>query len=128
MLATEPPATTIGQPEGRHQGNPPLPSMAVAGEDQVDGMMSIEMINHVRRVCQQDPKSIWHAGWNTAEVGPMQARVVQADDLQLTRLDGHEGNLIDQKVDFVLIGHLGERWDRDAAEMVMVAEGDKHRS
>ena len=58
----------------------------------------------------------------------MEARVVQANYLQLTRLEGNEGNLVDQKVDFVLIGHLGERRNRDAAEMVVVAEGDKYRS
>jgi hypothetical protein len=58
----------------------------------------------------------------------MEARVVQADYLQLTRFDGNEGNLVDQKVDFVLIGHLGERRNRDTAEMVVVAEGDKYRS
>jgi hypothetical protein len=52
MLATKPPTTTIGQPEGRDQGNAPLPSMAVATEDQVDGMMTIEMIKHMGRVCQ----------------------------------------------------------------------------
>ena len=127
VMPIDPPIASGREPERRHAGNAPLASVAVPAEDQIDGMVVFQLIEDVRRMGQQEGETVLCARRQAAQVGPMQRRIVHADNGDLAAIRTNEGSLIDQEGDLVAIGEFAIPIDRHTAVMVMVAQRDEDR-
>lgn len=76
---------------------------------------------------QQEGETILCARWQTAQVGPMQRGIVDADNGDLATARGNEGGLIDQEGDLVAIGEFAILIDRHATVVIMVPQRDEDR-
>ena len=121
MVPLDPSIASRREPEGRHAGDAPLASVAMAAEDQIDGMMVFQLIEDVWRMGQQQGVTVLCARRQTAQVGPMQGGIVDADNSQLATVYWDVGGLIDQEGDLIAIREFGIVIDRHATVMVMVA-------
>ena len=90
-------------------------------EDQIDCVVVFQLIENIRRMGQQEGKTILGAWRQTAQVGPMQGRIVDADDGDFAAADGNEGSLVDQEGDFMAVGEFAILIDRYAAVVIVVA-------
>ena len=122
------PAVASGrEPERRHAGYTPLASVAMSAEDQIDGVVVFQLIEDIRRMGQQEGETILCARWQTAQVGPMQRGIVDADNGDLAAVRGNEGGLIDQEGDLVAIGEFAIPIDRHATVVIVVPQRDEDR-
>ena len=126
-MPIDPAIASRGEPERRHAGNAPLASVAVPAEDQIDGVVGFQLIEDVRRMGQQEGEAVLCARRQAAQVGPMQRRIVHADNGDLAVVRANEGSLIDQEGDLVAIGEFAIPIDGHATVMVMVAQCDEDR-
>ena len=60
------------KPECRYAWYAPLASVAMPAEDQIDGVLVLELIQDIRRMGQQENETILCAWWQTAQVSAMQ--------------------------------------------------------
>lgn len=61
------PAVASGrEPERRHAGYAPLPSVAMPAEDQIDGVVVLQLIEDIRRMGQQEREAVLCARRKTA--------------------------------------------------------------
>ena len=86
----------------------------MSAEDQIDGVVVLQLIEDVRRMGQQEDEAILCARRQTAQVGPMQRGIVDADNGDLAAVRRNEGGLIDQESDLVAIGEFAILIDRHA--------------
>jgi len=91
-------------------------------EHKVDRVCVVEVVQHVRRVGQQDRKTTWHLRWDAAKIRPVQGRIVHPNDTQFTRFRRDKHGLIDQQRDFMAISHFAVPVYRNAAVMIVVAQ------
>ena len=126
-MPIDPAVASRREPERRHARNTPLASVAMSAQDQIDCMMVFQLIEDVRRMSQQEGKTVLCTGRETAQVGPMQGGIVDADNGDFATAYGNEGGLIDQESDFVAIGEFAILIDRHAAVVIVVAQGDEDR-
>ena len=79
------PATTSGwKPEGRNPRHTPLSPMTVPAQNQIDGVVRLDLVKDIGRVCQQQRKAMIHARWETSKTGPVKGWIIDADDQQLS--------------------------------------------
>ena len=128
MLSSDAAATTRRKPECRYTGNPPLTAMAVAAENQVDGVLVVEHVEDVGRVGKEQREAVIVRGRNAPKVGTVKRRIIDADNGEFPRAGRNENALIDQQGDFVTVGKAGILGNRHAAVVVVVAEYDKDGS
>ena len=126
-MPIDPAIASRGEPERRHAGNAPLASVAVPAEDQIDCVVVFQLIEDVRRMGQQEGEAVLCARRETAQIGPMQGRIVHSDNGDLATVRVNEGGLIDQEGDLVAIGEFAIPIDGHATVMVMVAQCDEDR-
>ena len=128
MLSSDAAATARRKPECRYTGNLPLTAMAVAAENQVDGMVVVEHVEDVGRVGKEQREAVTIRGRNAPKVGTVERRIIHAHNGELPGAGRNENALIDQQGDFVTVGEAGILGNRHAAVVVMVAEYDKDGS
>ena len=58
MVPLDPAVASGRKPERRDAGYAPLASVAMTAEDQIDGVMVLELIEDVRRMGQQEREAI----------------------------------------------------------------------
>ena len=117
----DPAVASRWEPECRYAWYAPLASVAMSAEDQVDGVVVFQLIEDVWRMGQQEDETIRRERRQTAQVGPMQGGIINADNGDLATTYGKEGGLIDQEGDLVTIGEFAILVDRHAAVMIMVS-------
>jgi len=101
-----------------------LSSVAVAAENEINGVPVVQMVEHVGGVGQQDGKAARCARRDAPEVRAVQGRIVEPDNSQLASFRGNKDDLVDQQVQLVPVRQLAELVQGDAAVMVMVAQGE----
>jgi hypothetical protein len=127
MMSLDPAITPGRKPERRHAWYTPLTSVAMSAEDQIDGVVVLQLIQNVRRMGQQERETVLCAWRQTTQVGPMQRGIVDTDDGDFPTVRGNERGLIDQEGDLVAIGEFTISIDRHAAVVIVVTQGDKDR-
>jgi len=58
MMPLDPAVAPGRKPERRHAGYAPLASVAMPAEDQIDGVVVLELIEDVRRMGQQEREAV----------------------------------------------------------------------
>jgi hypothetical protein len=127
MMPPDPAIAPGRKPERRHAWYTPLASVAMPAEDQIDGVVVLQLIENVRRMGQQERETVVCAWRQTTQVGPMQRGIVDADNGDFATVRGNESGLIDQEGDLVAIGEFTIPIDWHAAVVIVVTQGDKHR-
>ena len=69
MVPLDPAIASRREPEGRDTWYPPLASMAMSAEDEIDCVVVFQLIEDVRRMSQQEDETILCARWKTAQIG-----------------------------------------------------------
>jgi len=128
MSSSDAAATARRKPECRYTGNLPLTAMAVAAENQVDGVLVVEHVEDVGRVGEEQREAVIVRGRNATKVGTVERWIIHAHNGELAGAGRNENALIDQQGDFVTVGEAGVLGNRHAAVMVVVAECDKDGS
>lgn len=77
------PAASIGKPEGMDRGKAPLAAMAVTAEDDFDGMVRFQEIEHDRSMGQHHRVTARNTMWDTGDIRAMRGRIVEPYDTQL---------------------------------------------
>ena len=124
-MSLDPAVAPWREPERRHAGYAPLASVAMSTEDQIDGVVVLQLIEDVWRMGQQENETVLCARWQTAQVSAMQRGIIDAGNGDFPTSRRNEGGLIDQESDLVAIGELAVLIDRHATVVVMVAQGDE---
>lgn len=107
MPTCDPPITSGRQPEGWNPWHTPLPAVTVATHNQINSMVRLHLIQHIRGMGQQQRKAMVRARWETAQVSPVERGVIDSDDHQLSPTHWDNGALIHQQCDLVPIGEFG---------------------
>ena len=128
VMPLDPSAASRREPERRHTGDAPLASVAMSTQDQIDGVVIFQLIEDVGCMGQQEGKTIVCARRQTAQVGPMQGGIVDADNRDFAIACGNEGGSIDQEDDLLAVGEFAIVIDRHATVVIVVAQGDEDRS
>lgn len=58
MMSLDPAVAPGRKPERRHAGYAPLASVAMPAEDQIDGVVVLDLIEDVRRMGQQEREAV----------------------------------------------------------------------
>src|SRR5688500_20233870 len=70
-------AASIGKPEGMDGAKAPLPAMAMAAQDQFDGMVRFQEIERNRSMGQQDRVPVWITMRDAGDIRAMSGRIVE---------------------------------------------------
>src|SRR5439155_256041 len=71
VMSLDPAVASRREPECRHAGYAPLASVAMPAEDQIDGVVVLQLIEDVWGMGQQEGEAILCVRWQTAQVdGP----------------------------------------------------------
>jgi hypothetical protein len=62
-MSLDPAVAAWREPERRHAGYAPLASVAMSAEDQIDGVVVLQLIEDVRRMGQQEDEAILCTRW-----------------------------------------------------------------
>ena len=127
VMPIDPSIASGREPKRRHTGYAPLASVAMPAENQIDGMVILQLIEDVRRMGQQEGEAILRARGQTAQIGPMQRGIIDTDNSNLAAVRGNEGGLIDQEGDFMAIGEFAVPINRYAAVVIMITQGNEDR-
>jgi hypothetical protein len=95
--------------------------MTVSAQNQVNGMMRFDVVENVRRMRQQQRKSLVGARRNASKIGSMERGIIDSDDYQLSPSCWDNRTLIHQERDLVPIGQFGILCYRHTAVMVVIA-------
>jgi hypothetical protein len=115
--------TSGWKPEDWYSRHPPLPAMAVSAEDQVNGMMRLDIIEDVGRMCQQESEPSIGARRDTTKIRTMKRRIIDADNHEFSIFCRDDGTLVHQQCDLVPIGKFRKLCHRHSAIMVVIAQG-----
>ena len=122
-----PPTASIGKPEGMDRTKAPLPAMAMTAQDDFNGMVGFQEIEHDRSMGQHDRVTAWNTMRDARDIGAMSGRIVESHHTQLSTGKRDDDRLVDQEMQFVAIGELDKVCDRHATVMIVIAKCHTHR-
>ncbi len=99
----------------------PLPAMAMAAQDQFDGMVRFQEIERNRSMGQQDRVPVWNTMRDAGDIRAMSGRIVESYDTQFPTGQRDDDRLVDQEMQLVTIGEVDKVWNRHATVMIVVA-------
>jgi hypothetical protein len=70
--------------------------MTVSTENQVNGMVRFDEIQNIRRMGQEQRKSLVGRRWDTSQIGAMERRIIDTNNHQLSPSCWDNRTLIDE--------------------------------
>lgn len=71
------------KPEGRNARYPPLSTVTVPAENQINGMVRFDEIQDIRRMGQQQRKAMVRTSGDTSKIGSMERGIIDPSNHQL---------------------------------------------